>query len=120
MNLPGINDENQSYKARTDTKPPKSKDLHTETELDDQEEQKTPVIDSKQLNPARTAEARLQRTPFSSRLLSGLIKIDPKDVHAVANQMLFEINLTAGRLLVLHHKLIHVLKIVPRFVSELL
>ena len=38
----------------------------------------------------------LQRTPFSKRLLTGLIKIDPKDIHAVANQMLFEINLVAG------------------------
>jgi len=28
--------------------------------------------------------------------LNGQIKIDPKDIHAVANQMLFEINLLAG------------------------
>ena len=34
--------------------------------------------------------------PFSARLFSGQIKIDHKDVHAVANQMLFEINLLAG------------------------
>jgi len=34
--------------------------------------------------------------PFSARLFSGQIKIDHKDIHAVANQMLFEINLLAG------------------------
>lgn len=39
--------------------------------------------------------------PFSSRLFSGNIKIDHKDIHAVANQMLFEINLLAGQLLIL-------------------
>lgn len=34
--------------------------------------------------------------------------------------MLFELNLIAGQLLILHHKTIHVLRIVPRFVSEYL
>lgn len=52
--------------------------------------------------------------------MSGSLKIDPKDIHAVANQLLFEVNLTAGQLLILHHKLIHVLRVVPRFVSEYL
>ena len=38
--------------------------------------------------------------PFSHRLFNGSIKIDHRDVHAVANQMLFEINLLAGQLLI--------------------
>lgn len=58
--------------------------------------------------------------PFSSRLLSGQLKIDPKDVHAVANQMLFEINLLAGNMLILQHKMIEIIKAAPRFVSEYL
>ena len=37
-----------------------------------------------------------QSMPFSYRLFNGSIKIDHRDVHAVANQMLFEINLLAG------------------------
>ena len=46
----------------------------------------------------RNNKNALNRTsmPFSARLFSGQIKIDHKDVHAVANQMLFEINLLAG------------------------
>jgi hypothetical protein len=39
--------------------------------------------------------------PFSERLLSGELKIDPNDSHAVANQMIFEINLLAGKMLIL-------------------
>lgn len=34
--------------------------------------------------------------------------------------MLFEINLMAGSMLILHHKVIEVVKIAPRFVSEYL
>ena len=34
--------------------------------------------------------------------------------------MLFEINQLAGQLLILHHKIIEVVKIAPRFVSEYL
>ena len=46
----------------------------------------------------RNNKNALNRTslPFSARLFSGTIKIDHKDIHAVANQMLFEINLLAG------------------------
>lgn len=40
---------------------------------------------------------------FSDRLLSGSLRLDPSDVHGVANQMLFEINLLAGKLLILQH-----------------
>lgn len=58
--------------------------------------------------------------PFSYRLFNGTIKIDPKDFHAVANQMLFEINLMAGQLLILQHKIIEIVKAAPRFVSEYL
>ena len=39
--------------------------------------------------------------PFSDRLLSGELKIDPNDPFAVANQMIFEINLLAGKMLIL-------------------
>ena len=58
--------------------------------------------------------------PFSYRLFNGSIKIDHRDVHAVANQMLFEINLLAGQLLILQHKIIEIVKAAPRFVSEYL
>lgn len=37
--------------------------------------------------------------PFSQRLKSGELKIDVRDVYAVANQMMFEINLLAGKTL---------------------
>ena len=56
--------------------------------------------------------------PFSDRLLSGELKIDPNDSHSVANQMIFEINLLAGKMLILQHKLIEVIKICPRFITE--
>lgn len=56
--------------------------------------------------------------PFSERLLSGELKIDPNDPYAVANQMIFEINLLAGKMLILQHKLIDVLKVSPRFITE--
>ena len=51
----------------------------------------------------RNNKNALNRTtlPFSARLFSGHIKVDHKDIHAVANQMLFEINLLAGQLLIL-------------------
>lgn len=39
--------------------------------------------------------------PFSQRLRSGELHIDINDIHAVANQMVFEINLLAGKTLVL-------------------
>lgn len=39
--------------------------------------------------------------PFSERLLNGELKIDPNDAYAVANQMIFEINLLAGKMLIL-------------------
>lgn len=41
------------------------------------------------------------------------MKVDSKDIHAVANQMLFEINLLAGKMLILQHKLIDVIKVAP-------
>ena len=55
---------------------------------------------------------------FSQRVLDGEIKVDPTDPHAVANQMIFEINLLAGKMLILQHKLIEVVKITPRFITE--
>ena len=58
--------------------------------------------------------------PFSFRLTNGILKIDIKDQQAVANQMLFQINLLAGKMLILQHKLIEVMKIQPRFVTEYL
>ena len=56
--------------------------------------------------------------PFTERLLSGELKIDPNDAYAVANQMIFEINLLAGKMLILQHKVIDVLKVCPRFITE--
>jgi hypothetical protein len=38
---------------------------------------------------------------LSERLLSGQLKLDHTDIHAVANQMIFEINLVAGKMLIL-------------------
>lgn len=61
-----------------------------------------------------------QTKSFSMRLLSGAMNIDPKDIHSVANQMLFEINMLAGQMLILQHKLIEVIKVAPMFVSEFL
>ena len=56
--------------------------------------------------------------PFSERLLNGELKIDSNDAYAIANQMIFEINLLAGKMLILQHKLIDVLKVCPRFITE--
>ena len=39
--------------------------------------------------------------PFSERLLSGELKVDPTDLNAVASQMIFEVNLLAGKMLIL-------------------
>jgi hypothetical protein len=39
--------------------------------------------------------------PFSQRLKNGELNIDVNDIHAVANQMIFEINLLAGKTMVL-------------------
>mgnify|MGYP000981815385 CR=1 FL=1 len=39
--------------------------------------------------------------PFSQRLKNGELNIDTNDIHAVANQMIFEMNLFAGKTLVL-------------------
>ena len=39
--------------------------------------------------------------PFSERILNGDLKIDPADPFAIANQMIFEINLLAGKMLIL-------------------
>lgn len=58
--------------------------------------------------------------PFSQRLKNGELKIDTNDINAVANQMIFEINLLAGKTLVLQHKLIEVMRIAPRFITDYL
>jgi hypothetical protein len=39
--------------------------------------------------------------PFSERIMNGSLKIDAQDINGVANQMIFEINLVAGRMLIL-------------------
>jgi len=39
--------------------------------------------------------------PFSQRLRNGELHIDINDIHAVANQMIFEVNILAGKTLVL-------------------
>ena len=74
-----------------------------------------PTLKSKQ-----NAQLNRQTMPLSYRLFNGSIKIDHRDVHAVANQMLFEINLLAGQLLILQHKMIDIVKAAPRFFSEFL
>lgn len=56
--------------------------------------------------------------PFSERLLSGEMKIDPTDPQAVANKMIFEINMLSGKILILQHRLIEVIKVSPRFITE--
>lgn len=38
---------------------------------------------------------------FSERILNGSLKLDITDIHGVANQMIFEINLLAGKMLIL-------------------
>lgn len=58
--------------------------------------------------------------PFSQRLRGGDLNIDTADIHAVANQMMFEINLLAGKTLVLQHKLVEVMRLAPRFISDYL
>ena len=58
--------------------------------------------------------------PFSQRLRSGELHIDINDIHAVANQMVFEINLLAGKTLVLQHKLVEVMRLSPRFITDYL
>ena len=40
---------------------------------------------------------------FSERILNGSLKLDVADIHGVANQMIFEINLLAGKMLILQH-----------------
>lgn len=55
---------------------------------------------------------------FSERLLNGSLKLDVSDINGVANQMVFEVNLLAGRLLILQHKLIEVLRASPRHIVE--
>jgi len=59
-------------------------------------------------------------TSFSQRVKDGTIKCDLKSVHSVANTMLLELNGLAARSLILQHKLIEVIKVAPRFVSEYL
>ena len=58
--------------------------------------------------------------PFSQRVQSGKLKVDANDQQAIANHMLYEINMMAGRLLILQFQLIEVIKAAPRFVSEYL
>ena len=50
--------------------------------------------------PKKAALAKNTK-PFSFRLKSGELNIDIGDIHAVANQMIFEINLLAGKTLTL-------------------
>ncbi len=60
--------------------------------------------------------------PFSERILMGksAFSIDPKDTHSVANCMMFEINVLAGHMITLWHKLNEALKVAPRNITELL
>lgn len=56
-----------------------------------------PTLKNNKLNQQPTV------IPYSERILNGTLKIDSQDIHGVANQMIFEINLVAGRMLILQH-----------------
>lgn len=58
--------------------------------------------------------------PFSQRLRNGELHIDINNINAVANQMIFEVNLLAGKTLVLQHKLVEVMRLSPRFIADYL
>lgn len=77
-------------------------------------------IPAMQRSKQNATQLNRQSLPFSTRLFNGSIRIDHRDVNAVANQMLFEINIVAGQLLILQHKIIEIVKAAPRFVSEYL
>ena len=57
---------------------------------------------------------------FSVRLKTGEMNIDSSDIYEVANQMIFEVNLLAGKALSLQHKLIEVMRLAPRFITDYL
>lgn len=46
--------------------------------------------------------------------------MDPKNVVAIANQIILELNQLAGRTLIIYHKLVDIIRAAPRFVSEYL
>jgi hypothetical protein len=48
---------------------------------------------------AMTAGSKVKA--FSQRILNGSLQLDPTDINGIANQMLFEINLVAGKMLIL-------------------
>ena len=54
-------------------------------------------------NNKNTLNSGSRVRPFSERILNGSLKIDKNDIHGVANQMIFEINLLAGKMLILQH-----------------
>lgn len=70
--------------------------------------------------PPTAIERGTQEKSFSQRIKAGEIKCDLKSVQSVANAMLFEMNALAARCLILQHKVVEVIKIAPRFVSEYL
>ncbi len=55
---------------------------------------------------------------LSQRILSGSLPIDPSDLHSLANHMIFELNLLAGKMLILQHQLIELVKLRPRHIVE--
>ena len=46
--------------------------------------------------------------------------MDTKNIVAVANQIILELNQLAGRTLIVYHKLVDIIRAAPRFVSEYL
>lgn len=70
--------------------------------------------------PPTSIDRTLSTKSFSQLILEGKIKVDPKNVVAVANQIIFELNALAGRTLIVYHKLVDIIRAALRFVSEYL
>lgn len=55
---------------------------------------------------------------FTHKVKMGDIKCDLKSCHSVATKMLFELNAQSGKLLLLHHKIVEIIRACPRHYSE--
>ena len=62
----------------------------------------------------------LQQLTFSQRAQSGDLKVDQSSCSDVASKMLSELNAFSGRILVLLHKIVEVIKTEPRCFTEYL
>lgn len=57
---------------------------------------------------------------FSQKIQSGEINIDLSNTNKVAKQMMIELNLLSGRIMLLHYKTLEIIRAAPRFYSEYL